>query len=275
MIGEQIAADNAGDALAIEVDAVCEPPESVVFEEILPRDIPKLKALHDECFPVHYNERFYNNVSKREYMGKPLITWIARQPAQLTLPQVANYSDTPKADGTIRDQEDSFQYIIKRSDGVEEEWAFLGGITAQLTYLDPDDDQQPLLSQESTESGYTRGCYVLTLATNKMARRKGIGSALLRHVLDVAARCPDCGAVYLHVITYNQGAIDFYTRHGFTCVDRIENFYNIDGKHYDSFLFAKFLGQAKPGARKVPFWTSLINQFNSFILSVTNRWLGF
>ncbi len=60
--------------------------------------------------------------------------------------------------------------------------------------------------------------------------------------------------MFLHVITYNQGAIRLYSRAGFSCVGQLQNFYYINSgrqldpsrQHYDAFIYLLFLESGKP-----------------------------
>ena len=60
------------------------------------------------------------------------------------------------------------------------------------------------------------GCYIMTLGVIDEVRRFGLGSMLLAATEDILReQWPNCIALYLHVVDYNQGAIKFYQRNGF------------------------------------------------------------
>jgi ribosomal protein S18 acetylase RimI-like enzyme len=63
--------------------------------------------------------------------------------------------------------------------------------------------------------------YIMTLGTSREFRRAGLGSMLVNRVVDMIKSQQECGALYLHVITYNEGAIKLYERLGFSRVKRI------------------------------------------------------
>jgi ribosomal protein S18 acetylase RimI-like enzyme len=52
---------------------------------------------------------------------------------------------------------------------------------------------------------YPRMFYIMTLGTVPEFRRVGLGSILVNRVVDMIYTRPECGALYLHVITYNKG----------------------------------------------------------------------
>jgi len=65
----------------------------------------------------------------------------------------------------------------------------------------------------------------MTLGVLGPYRKLGIGSALLNFVLKLCKERPTIGAVYLHVQTSNEEAIQFYKKFGFEIVETIENYY--------------------------------------------------
>lgn len=66
--------------------------------------------------------------------------------------------------------------------------------------------------------------YIMTLGCLFTYRRLGIGTTMLKHVLDYAYR-KGLDNIYLHVQINNTGAIDFYKKFGFEIVDTKEDYY--------------------------------------------------
>lgn len=87
---------------------------------------------------------------------------------------------------------------------------------------------------------FKRLFYIMTLGTVTEYRNAGLGSALVKWVEALVQEDSACGGVYLHVITYNDTAIRFYERLGFYRVEEIPDYYDIDGKKYASYLYAKY-----------------------------------
>ena len=54
---------------------------------------------------------------------------------------------------------------------------------------------------------YPRMFYIMTLGTVPEFRRVGLGSILVNRVVDMIEARPECGTLYLHVITYNKGGM--------------------------------------------------------------------
>eukprot|EP00727_Mastigamoeba_balamuthi_P013108 m51a1_g842 hypothetical protein (177) ;mRNA; r:766983-767752 len=89
------------------------------------------------------------------------------------------------------------------------------------------------LEQPEKKGDATR-LYIMTLAVLEPYRRYGIGTKLVKYVLDTL--CQDkknhVQQVYLHVQENNKAALDFYAKFGFRVAERVENYYkNIEPPH--------------------------------------------
>lgn len=69
-----------------------------------------------------------------------------------------------------------------------------------------------------------RRLYIMTLGCLFTYRRLGIGTTMLKHVLDYASK-KGIDNIYLHVQINNTGAIEFYKNFGFQIVETKENYY--------------------------------------------------
>ncbi|KAL7552049.1 hypothetical protein ACHAWF_015282 [Thalassiosira exigua] len=107
---------------------------------------------------------------------------------------------------------------------------------------------------------HPRMFYVMTLGTDREFRRCGLGSKLVENAMEMVERGGDgedddgddngdvgeggkrgpCGAAYLHVITYNEGAMRMYERLGFDRVKVIKDYYSINHVNYDCYLYARY-----------------------------------
>ncbi len=67
--------------------------------------------------------------------------------------------------------------------------------------------------------------YIMTLGCLAPYRRLGIGSMMLRHVLDLVEKDGRFDSVFLHVQVSNESAIAFYKRFGFDIVETNEKYY--------------------------------------------------
>lgn len=73
---------------------------------------------------------------------------------------------------------------------------------------------------------YSRMFYIMTLGTTESFRKLKLGTKLVKDCLDMVQQVPSCGVVYLHVITYNQAAIQFYETLGFYRIEEIQGKYS-------------------------------------------------
>jgi len=91
-----------------------------------------------------------------------------------------------------------------------------------LSLLISDLDQHPFLF------------YIMTLGTITEKRHQGYGSKLIQQCIQMLEleENKQCGCIYLHVITYNKGAIRFYESLGFQRITEIE------GEHAGFFFGA-------------------------------------
>lgn len=82
--------------------------------------------------------------------------------------------------------------------------------------------------------------YIMTLGVLAPYRRLGIGSKLMKHILDLCQQDMFISEIYLHVQTNNEEAIAFYQKFGFEVIEKIENYY-IDIEPPDCYLLVKRL----------------------------------
>jgi ribosomal protein S18 acetylase RimI-like enzyme len=172
------------------------------YRPILPKDRPRIQQLHEEWFPVSYQSDFYDHLvmGKMCHSGEDLYTNVA----------------------------------VNAQDEIV---ACLVGAVVPSTKLNSASRQ--LLLPASYE--HTKLCYIMTLGTVPEYRKGGLASTLVEQCIrDVILPHPECGALYLHVITLNQSAIRFYERLGFWRVQEIKDYYTIDGKQYNCYLYAKY-----------------------------------
>jgi Acetyltransferase (GNAT) family len=70
---------------------------------------------------------------------------------------------------------------------------------------------------------------------------------LLQRYISYAQSQPHCGAIYLHVITYNVAAIRLYEKAGFVFIKEVPDYYRISGNLYSCYLYVKYINGAVPG----------------------------
>ena len=97
---------------------------------------------------------------------------------------------------------------------------------------------------------------IMTVGVITEFRHRELGSTLVKKVISVVEQDNDCGAIYLHVITHNSAAIRFYEKLGFFRVKEIKDYYKIEGKNYNCYLYARYFHGKLKGAPLVHICTS-------------------
>mmetsp|Transcript_36923 Transcript_36923/g.89670 ORF Transcript_36923/g.89670 Transcript_36923/m.89670 type:complete len:365 (-) Transcript_36923:1519-2613(-) len=187
------------------------------YRRILPRDRQAIQALHEEWFPVSYQEEFYDHLVLEEmcHTNSPLYTNLLCQANTNTISQ------------SVDDDDDE---ILACLVGISLEWHKLNGQTRQY-----------LLPGCPYSGKHRRVFYIMTLGTVEKVRKQGLATTMIEECMQqVVENDPACGALYLHVITSNTSAIRFYERLEFWRVQEIEDYYTIDGKKYNCYLYARY-----------------------------------
>jgi len=172
--------------------------DSLLFRSIEEKDFDIIKKLHEEFFPVRYNDQFYIDACKGIGINHlPLYSLVA----------------TTKNDDEV-----------------------VGFILAQFLPTKYSDDNI-IFSYNYPDDI----CYILTLGLSSKYRRYGIGSILVTKCIEYAITNKNCGAVYLHVITNNKVALKFYENNNFEYFKEIEDFYNINDRFYNAYLYVYYI----------------------------------
>ncbi|RZB77716.1 Histone acetyltransferase MCC1 isoform E [Glycine soja] len=208
----------------------------VIVRPIRPSDLDILEHIHGRLFPIRYESTFFHDVVN----GRDIVSW-----------------------GAV----DS-----SRPDGQSDE--LIGFVTARIV-LAKESEVDPIhivdmLGYDSAKSDQTL-VYVLTLGVVEAYRSLGVASSLIREVIKYASSIPTCRAVYLHVISYNNPAINLYKKMSFKCVRRLQGFYLINGQHYDSFLFLYYVNGGRSPCSPLELLTAIVSYMRCGFKSVAAR----
>ncbi|RLN72891.1 hypothetical protein BBJ28_00017834, partial [Nothophytophthora sp. Chile5] len=237
-------------AVALEIDSEAPTPSSsgpdrvIYFRDLASTDIPQVRALHEEWFPIRYNQAFYDGAAQGLWIetGGPLFARLAVE------------METSTAASPVQPRENDRQNEH-----------ILGAVTASTLPLSKVDDPD-LIAPDDWQ--HTHIMYILTLGTRSAVRRMGIASALLQECIAQASRQPACGAVYLHVKADNASARHFYEKNGFRNLRYLQgtayrpnrsHYYMIDGVRHDAFLYIRYVNGAAPQAG----WFDLFTRYES------------
>nr|XP_056722168.1 N-alpha-acetyltransferase 60 [Euleptes europaea] len=94
----------------------------------------------------------------------------------------------------------------------------------------------------------TQVAYILSLGVVKEFRKHGIGSLLLESLKDhISTTAQDhCKAIYLHVLTTNHTAINFYENRDFKQHHYLPYYYSIRGVLKDGFTYVLYINGGHP-----------------------------
>jgi ribosomal protein S18 acetylase RimI-like enzyme len=186
-----------------------EPRTKLVLRPIHPSDRQEIQTLHETWFPVRYQDDFYEELVNHRMVntGNPLFTSCC----------VLQHSDLEAC-------------------GKEEIAACVVGAFVNRTKLS--DELQSLLI--SNPERYTQLFYIMTLGTVTHYRQSGLGTTMIQRCIEEVERHPECGVLYLHVITFNEPAIRFYEKLGFYRVQEIPDYYTIDDVNHSCYLYARY-----------------------------------
>ena len=225
------------------------PPSSTTvirFRRIEPKDRVQIQALHEEWFPVEYQQDFYDDLCLHQRMchsGHALYTMVAviskRDKNDIatseTPPPLSASTSTSSTSSPPPAQRDKDE--IDTSD--EQIIACLVGCVLSAHKLNATSRQ---LLVPDWPHRHSKLFYIMTLGTVNEYRHLGLATQLVNQVIDsVVQRHTDMGTIYLHVITVNDAAIRFYEdKLGFWRVQEIVDYYTIDGNPYNCYLYARY-----------------------------------
>eukprot|EP00210_Caulerpa_lentillifera_P005583 g5340.t1 len=175
------------------------------------QDKPQLKTAHYDLFPVDYEDKFFEMACRA---GTNIFSVAAFQ---------LNSENSPtKLVG----------FIIGRS--------------VLVSDIDPTDRAR--LGIVGQMWRHLHVSYILTIGVVKEFQQQGIATELLKRFEEESQK-RGSKFVYLHVITYNESAIQFYRKCNYECAALAHNFYFIrsgrqqdpNRARWDAFLFVKYL----------------------------------
>ncbi|KAG1703652.1 N-alpha-acetyltransferase 60 [Nymphon striatum] len=106
--------------------------------------------------------------------------------------------------------------------------------------------------------------YILTLGVDRDYRRNGIASLLLDNLIAYVVSNPDttnCKALYLHALTSNIAAIQFYEQKKFKPHCHLPCYYWINGKPVDGFSYVLYVNDGFPPRTFLYPFLTYLNKF--------------
>jgi len=221
------------------------PLSALHFRQLRPEDFDEMIALHTEWFPVSYDKNFYTKSVQGDFF-----TLVASHIPQPNEHSGLNWEGSTTSSCTP--VEEDLVGIITMSTNCEHHSddivQVLGADCASLCGGDSR-VKDPLNPNNENGNASNQGilAYILTLGVCDGFRRRGLARELLRRSLEhVNTNMQQVHAVYLHVVTYNEAAIQLYESMKFLRIGHFSAFYFLHGKPYDSFLYALYVHNGRP-----------------------------
>jgi len=104
--------------------------------------------------------------------------------------------------------------------------------------------------------------YILTFGVINEVRNKGIGSALIKRLIQTAKENNQIKCLSLDVVHYNDQAVGCYKKNGFVYVMRQKNYYDIFGKEYDALVYCYYLNGGKKPINITDLFKSCCSKLN-------------
>lgn len=221
------------------VESAAPDPSAVSLRSYLrPRDMPQLRMLHDQCFPIQYEETFFQ--------------WLQTDAAVCVVAVVRSLLHEQNEAKVHKTHQPAAEKVTNTE-------AFSEAAACETTQ--PGDEERvvgfvvgKVVALEGLIHGNAIG-YISTFGVHPCYRRNGIGRQLLdafaerlrlydHFADDEDASFHDClaiSSVCLHCLTSNTTALKFYQQQGFAQVERMHNYYSFGGANHDGFLLQRVL----------------------------------
>jgi len=201
------------------------------FRPLQESDQDQIKSLHEELFPVEYSTEFYNNVVlNKTISGAPLFSRIAvvktydeesipslKYPND-ALEKLAKYVDVTafqdeEIQDTVRIADSCLDSLAAMKNGGQD--IIIGCIVGAFVDISQMKDKSISSALIRHPEEHSRMFYIMTLGATQSFRKQKLGTKLVLDCIKIVEQAHSCGAIYLHVITYNTAAIKFYEKLGF------------------------------------------------------------
>ena len=196
-------------------------PSQIIYKPLAPKDLDEIKKLHQEWFPVKYEDEIFNQ------------SILYNQGAYFTV-GAYYYIETEKG---------KYQELILGL--ILCQWIYANKFFFQTTSKDLEKEISDALNYEQeaklflSKEKFYYCAYILSVGVVDECRKMNIATKMLKSILNYAIGFDLCVGVYLTVISDNFSAKKFYEKNGMVCVNHIENFYDVEEKKYPCDVYVK------------------------------------
>ncbi|EAS02308.2 GNAT family acetyltransferase (macronuclear) [Tetrahymena thermophila SB210] len=113
--------------------------------------------------------------------------------------------------------------------------------------------------------------YIQTIGVINEFRQHGLASYLLNYIKVEASKNQKVKYINLHMVTYNKSGERFYLKNGFQQIEKCKNYYNIENKQYDSYLFCFYVNGGEPPITFFRYLSEKISYSLSAIKSLVSK----
>ena len=187
----------------------------IMYHPLLKEDLEEIKKLHQEWFPVKYEDKWFDGIFINE--GRRYF-------------HVGAFYK-------VETEKNKFKEIIL---GLAiGEWRY---IDDYFVYMCGNKITDTICNNIDTiaeiKANYTcdkyHCVYILTIGVLDECRKFNIGTCMLNCIFNYVLYDELCLCAYLNIIPCNESGKKFYEKNGFTVCKKLEKFYEIDKKLYDS-----------------------------------------
>ena len=192
-------------------------PNLIIYKPLTKDNINEILILHREWFPIDYETTFFEKTLNPEEKNFFSIGAFYK----------INNKEIIIGSSLCEIQEIDKKFLYHTSEDT------LNKISKNISFFE--------------EISYTFGfnnfhCfYIMTIGVIDECRSLHIGKKMLELIKKKALEDPFCVCIYLDVIFYNKIATIFYKKNNFEESSIIRNYYNLNGKYYDSFVYVHIL----------------------------------
>ena len=221
-------------------------PSQIVYKNLAPEHIEEIKKLYIEWYPIKYQDKYFEDV------------FVKNNGAFFTLG--AYY----KVKIGENDYKEALLGLIVGCWNLVDKYFFENTDKSLakeiIDSLNYEDEVKFFLSKYKNYFTF----YIHSIGVIDECRKMGVGTQLLKSVLNVAIANTFCVGIYLNVISTNNSGKKFYEKNKLKCIKQIKGFYDIDGQKYDSDIYVRIFTRNEKTLRdnynksKMPFKAKLL-----------------
>ena len=225
---------------------------NIIYKPLTKNNLMEVKNLHKEWFPIEYDDDFFDKVFQNEY-GKyfsigafyNINNDISNENKEIILGLALCEWECFS--------ENLFEHI--NSNAIEKMHRNLN-LNEKI--------------QACLKCDYYHCVYIMTIGVLDEYRKMHIGSKIIDNIYNIALKDDICLGIYLDVIYYNKSAIKFYEKNKFEKVKEIKDYYELNGKKYDSNVYLRIITREEKDEYKIENETHFSKSINKCIIKPLN-----